>query len=159
MKLKRWLLVLFVVLLIVIGCQGLNRSETMPEEVRAVWVSYIEYSSMLNGRDESSFRTEVQTMFENLKTLNFNTVYVHASAFTDAFYRSDFYPWSSYAAGTLGQDPGFDPLAIMAEEADRAGFQIEAWINPLRSFRSDQQEDIPADCVIGQWLRDPCRAG
>ena len=155
MKLKRWLLVLFVVLLIVIGCQGLNRSETMPEEVRAVWVSYIEYSSMLNGRDESSFRTEVQTMFENLKTLNFNTVYVHASAFTDAFYRSDFYPWSSYAAGTLGQDPGFDPLAIMAEEADRAGFQIEAWINPLRSFRSDQQEDIPADCVIGQWLRDP----
>ena len=43
----------------------------------------------------------------------------------------------------------------MAEEADRAGFQIEAWINPLRSFRSDQQEDIPADCVIGQWLRDP----
>lgn len=76
-------------------------------------------------------------MLENLKAMNFNTVYVHASAFTDAYYPSQYYPTAQYVAGQIGQNVTYDPFGLFVQQAHEAGFHIEAWINPMRSFRTD----------------------
>ena len=83
MHIKRILIAVFVILLIFAGCHPHKKTGEMGE-VRAAWISYIELSSILDNRSEAEYIQGVKTMLENLKTMNFNTVYVHASAFTDA---------------------------------------------------------------------------
>ena len=79
--------------------------------------------------------------------MNFNTVYVHASAFTDAYYPSQYYPTAQYVAGQIGQNVAYDPFGLFVQQAHEAGFHIEAWINPMRSFRTDQESQIPVSSV------------
>lgn len=39
---------------------------------------------------------------------------------------------ATFCTGTQGQDPGFDPLAVLVETAHAQGLTLEAWINPYR---------------------------
>lgn len=100
------------------------------EEFRAVWISYLEFKS--TGYTESEFRTRVETMFNEVCERNMNAVVVHVRPFGDAMYESDYFPWSRYASGKQGKDPGFDPLEIMVEEAHARGLEFHAWLNPYR---------------------------
>jgi uncharacterized lipoprotein YddW (UPF0748 family) len=107
------------------------------DELRAVWVSYIELAAVLQGADESIFRTRMGKMLDDMLILRTNAVMVHVRAFSDALYRSDFYPWSRFAAGEIGSDPGYDPLAVIIDEADRRGIAVYAWVNPMRAENLD----------------------
>ena len=60
-------------------------------------------------------------------------MYVHVRSHSDAYYRSELFPWSKYVTGTLGKDPGYDPLEVMISEAHKRGISFHAWINPLRA--------------------------
>ena len=68
-------------------------------------------------------------MVKYLRGENFNTIYFQARARGDAFYRSRYEPWSDQLTGTLGLDPGWDPLATLLEEAHSAGMEVHAWFN------------------------------
>ena len=60
--------------------------------------------------------------------------------FGDAFYASEYFPWSSYLTGEQGVAPGYDPLSTAIRAAHDAGLQLHAWINPYRvSYQTDIQ--------------------
>lgn len=106
---------------------------SQPEEMRAVWINYNELSMIQsNGGDAEQFQEKIAKMFDTAVSLGLNTVFVHARAFSDAFYRSELFPTSKYITGTQGGNPGYDPLAIAVEEAHKRALQIHAWINPYR---------------------------
>lgn len=107
-------------------------------EVKGVWISYIELAQLLQGQPRDSFRKNISAVFDNCAALGINTVYVHVRSHSDAYYRSDLFPWSKYVTGTLGADPGFDPLEIMLDEAHSRGLSFQAWINPLRACGEGQ---------------------
>ena len=48
------------------------------------------------------------------------------------FTKSQLFPWSHLCTGVQGQDPGFDPLDILLQEAHGRGLSVEAWLNPYR---------------------------
>ena len=121
-------------------------------EVRAVWISYLEYQSMLTGKSEKEFKNSIKAMFTNLANDGFNTVYVHARSHSDAYYNSDIFPWSVYCTRTEGQNPGFDPLKIMVKEAHAAGLKIEAWINPYRISGKTDTNKISNGNPAYKWL-------
>ena len=121
-------------------------------EVRAVWISYLEYQSMLTGKSEKEFKNSIKAMFTNLANDGFNTVYVHARSHSDAYYNSDIFPWSVYCTRTEGQNPGFDPLKIMVKEAHAAGLKIEAWINPYRISGKTDTSKISKGNPAYKWL-------
>ena len=101
------------------------------DELRAVWIAYYDFDpSKYSNGDE--FTDYIAEMFDNVVDLGMNAVIVHVRPFSDAMYRSDYFPWSKYASGKQGVDPGFDPLEIMIEEAHDRGLQIHAWLNPYR---------------------------
>lgn len=114
-------------------------SVDLSTELRAVWISYNELSmSEQGGGTEESFRQKVCGMLNTVSSLGLNTVIVHARAFSDAFYRSELFPFSKYLTGEEGKDPGYDPLKIMVEEAHSRSLEIHAWINPYRvSYDTD----------------------
>lgn len=121
-------------------------------EVRAIWISYLEYQSMLTGKSEKEFKNSIKAMFTNLANDGFNTVYVHARSHSDAYYNSDIFPWSVYCTRTEGQNPGFDPLKIMVKEAHAAGLKIEAWINPYRISGKTDTNKISKGNPAYKWL-------
>ena len=101
-------------------------------EMRAIWISYIDMANILKNKTESQFRTNFEKVCKNSVEYGINTLIVHVRPFSDAYYASDIFPWSSTITGTQGQNPGFDPLRIMVDIAHRYNLKIEAWINPYR---------------------------
>ena len=113
---------------------GDAENDTDPDiqtEFRAVWIAYYDFvDSREFGKRE--FTEYVWEMFDNAVSWGMNAVVVHVRPFSDAMYKSEYYPWSYYASGQQGINPGFDPLSIMVEEAHKRNLEIHAWLNPYR---------------------------
>lgn len=141
----------------VLGNVELSSRYLGSDELRAVWVSYLEYES--KGYTFESFRAEIDAMFEHIAAMNMNAVIVHVRPFGDAMYQSQYFPWSKYASGTQGVNPGFDPLAYMVEAAHKRGLQIHAWINPYRiTNNTTNHATLSVDNPARKWLEDATTA-
>ncbi|OYR22332.1 glycoside hydrolase family 10 protein [Brucella thiophenivorans] len=77
-------------------------------------------------------KQELVRMFDEASEHGINAVIFQVSPAADAFYKSEYLPWSSYLTGTLGKDPGFDPLRFAIEQAHKRGIELHAWLNPYR---------------------------
>ncbi len=101
------------------------------KEFRGVWIPYYDFedSSHMSAED---FTAYVGEMFDTAVSCELNAVMVHVRPYGDAMYKSSYFPWSSFASGQQGVNPGYDPLKIMVEEAHSRGLEIHAWINPYR---------------------------
>lgn len=100
---------------------GSNSYQTLNySEIKGVWISYLELNSLLTGKSEGQFTASIREAFENCANMGLNTVFVHVRSHGDAYYKSEYYPWSKYVTGTLGQAPDFDPLEIMVREATQS---------------------------------------
>jgi uncharacterized lipoprotein YddW (UPF0748 family) len=123
-----------------------------PDEVRSVWISFLEYARILTGKTEAQFTAHVREMFDNIAGLGLNTVVVQARPYGDAIYDSAYFPWSFTVTGYEGRNPGFDPLAIMVKEARARNLRIEAWVNPYRIRPADRKDALSADNPAKRWL-------
>lgn len=132
-----------------------SAGQTAPE-IHAVWISYMELSLQNEAdKSEAAFRAKAQTMMQRLSSFGIDTAFVHVRAFSDAFYRSDVFPFSAYLTGRQGSDPGYDPLAILCEQAALWDVDIHAWINPFRiSASEDQWAQTAADNPARRFLSD-----
>ena len=128
-------------------------------EQKAMWISYLEFQSILKGKTQAQFKASVQSMYNNCKSMGINTVYVHARSHSDAFYVSDLYPWSLNCTGTIDVSPGFDPFKILVDEAHSRGLSIHAWINPMRGLTDADMQKISNKYQIKQWYNDPAKRG
>lgn len=123
---------------------------TNKKETRAVWISFLEYRSILMGKKESQFKKSIIGYFDTLVKEGFNTVIVHARSHGDAFYKSRFYPASYYFTEKRQSEYPFDPLKIMTDEAHKRGLKIEAWVNPYRGNRI--KDDFAENDIFKKWL-------
>ena len=128
-------------------------------EVKGVWISYIELSSVLTGKSKSQFTAAIKEMYQNCVDMGLNTVFVHARSHGDAYYKSDLYPWSKYVTGTIGNTPDYDPFAIMVEQAHAYGLSIHAWINPLRLCSDSEIGSVSAKYAVGSWYQNSSTRG
>ena len=111
-----------------------------PEEIKGVWISCYDHISAYQ-KTKSQYLAETDRMFETIKSCGLNTAFVHLRAFSDAFYESDIFPYSSYIAGKQGNTLPFDPFEVMLTSAEKHGISIHGWINP---FRISSKPDISA---------------
>ncbi len=100
-------------------------------EMRAIWVSCYDYTSAA-GKTRAQYKAITDTMFRNIKNNGFNTAFVHLRANSDAFYKSDIFPYSKYIAGKEGNSLPFDPFEVLLESAKANGISVHGWINPFR---------------------------
>ncbi|WP_420802283.1 glycoside hydrolase family 10 protein [Trabulsiella odontotermitis] len=74
----------------------------------------------------------LKAKLDNLQRLGINTVFFQVKPDGSALWPSKILPWSDVLTGTLGADPGYDPLQFMLDEAHRRGMKVHAWFNPYR---------------------------
>ena len=115
-----------------------------PEETGSgfgVWVSYLEWQQV-DFSSAQAFEADIAVMLDNIRDAGGRVVFAQVRPFGDALYPSDYFPFSHLCTGTQGQDPGFDPLALLVDAAHARDLQLEAWVNPYRI----QAGQTPALC-------------
>lgn len=117
---------------------------------RAVWVSYLEWQQV-DFSSAEAFARDVGGMLDNIADLGATVVLAQVRPFGDALYPSDYFPFSHLCTGVQGQDPGFDPLALLVQAAHDRGLELEAWVNPYRL----QAGSVPALCGTSPGVQHP----
>ncbi len=116
--------------------QSAEENKKDDDMFRGIWVSTvynIDYPSKYTTKSEELKKDAVQIL-DDCSNMGFNAVILQVRPASDAFYKSEIFPWSKYISGTEGvaPDDDFDPLAFWVEEAHKRGMELHAWINPYR---------------------------
>ena len=114
---------------------------TSPGEFRATWITHF-IGSMPAYSTEQNFKSEVNSILNNMEANNLNVAIVHLRTHNNALYKSEINPVASWFA-TVDFDV-FDPMAYFIEEAHKRGIEFHAWLNPYRVLSTYQRGTIPA---------------
>lgn len=109
-----------------------SRYSPKNQRFRGVWVSTVHNIDLPVCTDVSSYRQQLINIVETASEYHMNKIIFQIRPAGDAFYQSIKNPWSRFLSGTEGKDPGFDPLALLIQEASKKGIAIHAWMNPYR---------------------------
>lgn len=110
------------------------------QPVRGIWlatVSRLDWPPVNSVNMSASLRVSQQqaalrNKLDKLKSLGINTVFFQVKPDGTALWPSKILPWSDMLTGTIGQDPGYDPLQFILDEAHKRGMKVHAWFNPYR---------------------------
>ncbi|MBL7067833.1 MAG: family 10 glycosylhydrolase [Candidatus Marinimicrobia bacterium] len=115
-------------------------------ELRGVWMSRFDYSQSLDTTDKTVIQRYIQNSFQQVRDANCNIVFFQVRGNADAFYKSSYEPWSHLLSGTLGADPGWDPLQFAIKTAHDLGLELHAWINAFPAWRG-KSDPAPSNPV------------
>jgi uncharacterized lipoprotein YddW (UPF0748 family) len=112
------------------------------EQIRAVWVATVSNIDVGLHTSEEQYKSMIISMLDEIEENNFNVIFFQVRPMNDAFYDSDYAPWSRYLTGVEGQDPGWDVLDFVIKESHKRGIEFHAWLNPYRvSTGTESMED------------------
>ncbi len=149
----------FAVILLFVFTTFHTHAQTPKREFRGAWiatVNNIDYPSTKN-------LTSAQQQAEFIKILDqhqeagINAVMVQIRTNGDAFYPSEFAPWSEYLTSKQGKapEPFYDPMAFMVAECRKHGIEFHAWFNPYRAVPNINTTVLDAKHVAvkhPEWL-------
>lgn len=135
-----------------------SNSLTYPKkEMRAVWLATVWGLDWPQGEyNKTAQKKQYTDYLDKFKALNMNAIFFQVKGLGDAFYASEFEPWSSAITGTRGNDPGYDVLKFMIDEAHARGIEFHAWMNPYRIATRAAGGSFPAlhSTVNSAWVLD-----
>ncbi len=142
----------FSFLLLIAYCQlPISSTAQTKAEFRGVWVATVEnidWPSKGNYNSDSQ-KVEFIRLLDMHQRNGMNAMIVQIRPVTDAFYPSQYEPWSEYLTGTQGKPPTpyYDPLEFMIAETHRRGMEFHAWMNPYRAVFNISKSSIAANHI------------
>lgn len=124
------------------------------DEIKGVWLSYLDISSMLKGKNEKEFRRNISEAIKKVEDMGLNTLIVQVRPSSDALYESKYYPWSIYCTGTEGKNPGYDPLKVILDESHSKNIRVEAWVNPYRVRIDSEKLPLSEINPASKWIEE-----
>lgn len=106
--------------------------ETVQEEVRGVFLSYIELKKYIYNLEEKKSKENIRKIIHTLKENNFNLLILQVRAFSDAIYPSSIFPSSKVVVEKEGDPLEYDYLDYFLKKAHQEKIEVHAWINPYR---------------------------
>lgn len=123
-----------------------TKQYTQKENLKAVWVSYLELDPALSGATKEEATAYIDSVMDTCQKDGFNTVFFHVRARGDAYYASKIFPAADSAKALLSA--GFDPLSYAIEAAHAREIALHAWINPYR-IGTDRERAVCED--VYEW--------
>ncbi|WP_339333458.1 MULTISPECIES: glycoside hydrolase family 10 protein [unclassified Croceitalea] len=106
-------------------------------EFRGFWVAtVVNIDWPKSGKDAvEKQKKDYLKILDFYDDLNFNAAIVQVRTAGDAFYDSEYAPWSRYLTGEEGKAPDIvdDLLEWMINETHKRGMEFHAWLNPYRA--------------------------
>jgi uncharacterized lipoprotein YddW (UPF0748 family) len=131
-----WMLVLLPSSFIPLRAQG---DIVAPKwEVRAVWLTTAGGADWPKTYNMDEQKRSLVEIFETLQKKHFNTVFFQVRPRGNTFYKSRYEPWAAELTGSLGEDPGWDPLDFAIAEAHKRGMELHAWFNVAKVYNGGQ---------------------
>lgn len=161
-----------IVVLTLLSIMGQMANAQSPKrEVRATWLTTVwrldwpsttvpEATGTNEAQREAARNVQKSSLIsilDKLQAANFNTVLFQVRSMSDAFYNSQYEPWSQFISSVRGANPGWDPLAFAIEQAHARGIELHAWINPYRYSTSESSHgNLSNDYASAhpEWLLD-----
>lgn len=131
---KNLIKTIFFIILLSQPTFAVNKTSSPKREFRGVWIATvfnIDWPSA-PGLPVNTQKREAINMLNRLKANGINAVIFQVRPESDAFYKSQYSPWSRYLTGTQGQYPGYDPLDFWIKECHKRNMELHAWLNPFR---------------------------
>lgn len=125
-----------------------NKVASIPKsELRAAWIATVDNVDWPKKgvTDPDQQKGDFTELLDQLQDAGMNAVVVQVKPTADAFYPSQFGPWSKWLTGVQGQDPGYNPLAFMLEEVHERNMEFHAWFNPYRISLDDDIDQLTPD--------------
>ncbi|WIM93640.1 family 10 glycosylhydrolase [Actinoplanes oblitus] len=104
-------------------------------ELRGMWLTTVYNLDFPSrpGLSQAQVEAEYLRWLDVAVAQHHNAIFVHVRPSGDAFWPSDYAPWSNWLTGRFdGRSPGWDPMAFMVSEAHARGLEFHAWFNPYR---------------------------
>lgn len=114
-------------------------------EMKGLWVTYMDLDTSGTDRSYGSFKDKFNKILKNAKKKHFNTLIVQVRPFSDALYKSDYFPFSHIISGKQGKNPEYDPLEYMCKLCHENNINIHAWVNPYRIASNNTPEMLSDD--------------
>lgn len=146
MKYYKFTIVILLSLLIS-ACSKSVKSENIPH-LRASWIATVlqldwpKSTPIFTADRIATQKKELIAILDEAVNMGMNAIIFQVKPNADAFYRSNILPWSTYLTGTLGKDPGYDPLDFIIKEAHKRNLKLHAWLNPYRVSMDTSKETI-----------------
>ena len=106
-------------------------------EFRGVWVATVSNIDFPSSKllSTQAQKDEFIKLVEMNKRNGMNALVVQIRPASDAFYPSEYEPWSEFLTGKQGTPPNpyYDPLKFMITETHKRGMEFHAWMNPYRA--------------------------
>ncbi len=125
-------------------CAG--RPVTAPRQLRGMWLTTISNRDWPSkpGLDEATIKAEYRSWLDLAQRMNHNAIFVHVRPSGDAFWPSEFAPWSQWLTGRAdGASPGWDPMAFMVAETHARNMEFHAWFNPYKAGQTGTVAGLP----------------
>ena len=122
MKMARRSITSAFIVLTILALTGCKEVFTGKREARGVWISRFEYADI----ESTKSKTRITEIFERARTAKLNMIFFQVRGTGDAYYKSQYEPWAEPLTGTLGKNPGWDPLEYAVFEAHRLGLELHA---------------------------------
>lgn len=134
------------------GADKLKNYQQVDTEFRGVWVATVYNLDMkkqkgTNAEAINEWKNRYLTILDTAKANNLNAIIFQIRPCNDAFYPSEYNPWSEYLCG-YGVNPGWDPLEWMIEATHEYGLEYHAWLNPYRATVSSNVSIIEKSGTI-----------
>ncbi len=94
------------------------------EEMRGIWVTRFDWMELAAGSP-----ADLDAVVDDIASARFNAIFFQVRGVADAFYTPGLEPWSQRLTGTLGEDPGWDPLQYLIEKAHARNIEVHAYLN------------------------------
>ena len=148
------LLFIFVLLFSLNSCSVFQPVPEPRREFRGFWMAtVVNIDWPKSGHDSiAKQKADYLKILDFYQDLNFNAAIVQVRTAGDAFYKSNYAPWSRYLTGEEGKAPDSTQsnhkstmLSWMIDEAHNRGMEFHAWLNPYRATFDLKTETLSAD--------------
>jgi uncharacterized lipoprotein YddW (UPF0748 family) len=120
-------------------------------EFRGVWIATVDNIDWptAGNWDSEKQKAEFIDILDMHQRNGMNAMVVQVRPSADAFYPSQYEPWSQWLTGEQGKPPVpyYDPLKFMIEETHKRGMEFHAWLNPYRANFNIKTASIAANHI------------
>ncbi len=116
-----------------------NKEQEKNIEKRAIFISYIELQKYIGNKDSTESKRNIDNIITNVNNSDFNMILLQVRSFSDAIYRSNYFPLSKAILNNENKEPSYDILKYFIDNSHKKNIEVHAWINP---FRISNNNDI-----------------